>query len=168
MVLLYANPNEVRYVTRGDRYCIGYRAESLNIYRTLIQHHDRVILFGSCGSLMPMRNLIDLKSLWIPERWFYKGNSIKCYTGRGYGITSDISIKCKKQRELYGITYDIVDMESYHVGKLCEELGVPFLSVRYIIDGCDRKILPTGLNWAIRRYQHKRMQRKFNEFLEGL
>ncbi len=68
---------------------------------------------------------------------------------------------------IYGKGYCYVDQESYHVGKLCQTLGVEFISVRYMIDRCDRKAMPIGANHFWRKWQHKRMQLKFNKWLEG-
>ena len=62
----------------------------------------------------------------------------------------------------------IVDMESQQVSDLCEKYGVPFKSIRYIIDRDRGRVMPWGINHFWRKYQHRRMQLKFNKYLEGL
>jgi len=53
-----------------------------------------------------------------------------------------------------------------HAGKLCQELGVEFISVRYMIDRADRKAMPIGINHLWRKRQHFKMQNKFNLWLK--
>jgi len=150
MILLYASLHEVRYVTRGDRYCIGYRAEHLKIYETLIRYSDYVILFGCSGWLGGERrwdDLIELKRIiYIPEPVH----------------TEEQVHQCKY------LNYYLVDLESYQVSEMCKKHNVPFKSIRYIIDRGDKKVMPTGINHFWRKYQHKRMQLKFNKYMEGL
>jgi len=62
----------------------------------------------------------------------------------------------------------LVDMESEIVEKLCKNLGVKFTSIRYIIDLDRGKVMPTGINHFWRKFQHRRMQLKFNKYLENL
>ena len=64
--------------------------------------------------------------------------------------------------------YPLVDMESEKVEKICRELGVKFTSIRYIIDFDRGKLLPFLFNGIARWYQHRRMQKKFNKYLENL
>jgi len=59
----------------------------------------------------------------------------------------------------------LVDMESEIVSDLCKKHGVEFRSIRYIIDYDRGKVMPTGINHFWRKYQHRRMQRKFNKWL---
>jgi len=163
MILFYSDVNEVKWVDYRPKYCIGIRAKYLTLH---INHlPDKVILFGSCGRLDS--NLRDYSELIIPAGWTNKEKWIYTDGNDGYGVTTDHSVKHKWERQalsLQGFRY--VDQESYHVAKLCQKLGVEFISVRYMIDRCDRKAMPIGINHFWRKYQHKRMQLKFNKWLE--
>jgi len=173
MILLYASPHEVKWVDYVPRYCIGvgatrFKGQWRRFESRVVMHldkADKVVLFGSCGRLDS--NLRDFGELIIPRGWFNQNRQLIVVAGeRGYGITTDHSVKYKWERQsLFDQNIDCVDQESYHVGKLCQELGVPFVSVRYMIDRCDRKAMPTGVNHFWRMWQHKRMQLKFNQWL---
>ena len=75
-----------------------------------------------------------------------------------------------KFNQLYHWTQsnNVVDMESQKVYNLCRKYGVKFTSIRYIIDLDRDKVMPPGINWLWRKFQHRRMQLKFNKYLEGL
>jgi hypothetical protein len=75
----------------------------------------------------------------------------------------------EKLNRLYEWTpnsYALVDMESQKVHDVCEKHGVKFRSIRYIIDYDRGKVMPTGLNHFWRKFQHRRMQLKFNKWME--
>jgi len=165
MILLCADPAEVKWVNYGNKLCIGVGAKHIDHYKLALMANDKVILFGSCGRLDS--NLRDYGKLIIPIGWFNQDMQLIVVAGdHGYGITTNHSVKYKWERQLlFNQNIDCVDQESYHVAKLCKELNVPFLSVRYMIDRCDRKAMPTGINHFWRMWQHKRMQLKFNEWL---
>ena len=63
---------------------------------------------------------------------------------------------------------NVVDMESQRVYNLCRKYGTKFTSIRYIIDLDRGKVMPTGINHFWRKFQHRRMQLKFNKYLENL
>jgi len=175
MILLYASPHEVKWVDYVPRYCIGvgatrFKGQWRRFESRVVMHldkADKVVLFGSCGRLDS--NLRDFGELIIPGAWMRDGHTLNWITVKGHtghGITTDHSVKTKEERErLFRCGFYCVDMESYHVAKLCQELDVPFVSVRYMIDRCDRKAMPPGINHFWRKYQHKRMQLKFNQWL---
>lgn len=62
----------------------------------------------------------------------------------------------------------LVDMESERVAELCANHRVSFRSIRYIIDRDRGRVMPWGINHFWRKYQHRRMQLKFNKYLEKL
>ena len=62
----------------------------------------------------------------------------------------------------------LVDMESYWVWQMCKKYDTPFKSIRYIIDRDRGRVMPWGINHFWRKYQHRRMQLKFNKYLEKL
>ncbi len=171
MILLYADPVEVKYVDYEYKFCVGICAKKIkdyhkgNFLKITLRNADKAILFGTCGRLDS--NLRDYGELIIPGMWSDGKDWIYVNSNGSYGITSDRSIKHKWERQaLFLQGFYCVDQESFHVGKLCKELGVEFISVRYMIDRCDRKAVPTGINHFWRMYQHKRMQLKFNEWLK--
>jgi len=170
MILLYVSPHEVKWVDYDNKVCIGIKADRIHgiFQRALsneIKRSNKVILFGSCGRLDS--NLRDYGELIIPGSWYI--NSLEGITVNAIGpraCTMDHSVKEKWERKLlFYLGFYCVDQESYHVGKLCQGLGVPFVSVRYMIDRCDRKAMPIGINHFWRRYQHRRMQLRFNKWL---
>ena len=143
MILLYASPHEVKYISYQPMICIGVGATQLERYRCVIEKADEVILFGSCGYTGDERidygKLIELKEyIHVPE---------------------PVDSEWRDYYQVMGYLY--VDMESYQVNKLCKELGVPFRSIRYVMDRCGRRCVLWGYNhfWRIR--QHKKMQLKF-------
>jgi len=127
MILLYANPIEVRYVDYEPKYCIGINAGLLKSFflYDYVKYSGRpeIILFGMAGGSRNME--VD-----------------KLYDWR-----------------------EVVDMESVIVSQACDAYYIPFRSIRYIIDYNREKVMSTGINWAWRRYQHYRMQHKFNRWL---
>ena len=133
MILLYANPYEVRHVTYKPKRCIGLKAKHLRVNESIIKNADQVILFGCSG--------------WRGERvpWsnLYQWN---CFKFNNF----------------------LVDMESQQVFDLCEKYNVPFRSIRYIIDRDRGRVMPWGINHFWRKFQHRRMQLKFNKYLERL
>ena len=167
MILLYADPAEVKWVDYEPKLYIGFRANRLEYLPYYFEKVgvDKVILFGTYGRLDS--NLRDYNELIIPGMWSDGTDWLYINDNGNYGITSDRSIKHKWERDaLFSQGFYIVDQESFHVAKLCKELDVEFISVRYMIDRCDRKAMPIGINHFWRMYQHKRMQLKFNKWLE--
>ena len=148
MILLYANLHEVRYVDYKPRHCIGYQAKYLS--RGMIQYCDGVILFGCSGYTGTEKIAWD--KLYKPKTYPFVEHHIDEYWIETYRRAG----------------HDFVDMESYHVKKLCKELNVPFESVRYIVDRCGKRCVPWGINHFWLKYQHRRMQLKFNEYLREL
>ena len=60
------------------------------------------------------------------------------------------SAEKKALNQLYGA--DVVDMESYWIGKVCRERGVPFLAVRAISDMVNQRVWDPGdLNGSMDR-----------------
>ena len=149
MILLYANESEVRYVTYEPKYCIGYRAEDLDKHIDIIGQADEVILFG-CSGYTGLKN-IAWNRLYTQQTFPYVHCRVDEEWVDNFRYTNDM----------------LVDLESYHVYNLCKEMDVPFKSIRYIIDRCDRRCVPRGINHFWRKYQHRRMQLMFNKYLEG-
>jgi len=183
MILLYANPIEVKYIDYEDKFCIGVGANikenfAVHIYGGLVLPHaysdgelgfkDDVILFGSSGLIAPPRIIDYDYSIFLePKIWYNEdGECIEMEHGLYKGITTELPVKSRLYTNiLRSNAYLCCDMESYHVAKICKEAGVKFRSIRYVIDRCNEKVMPTGINWAWRKYQHKRMQQKFSKLL---
>jgi len=126
LILLYANPHEVKYVNYETKICIGFGAVDLRYWQ--IRYADQVILFGCSG---------------------WRGNRVKwnkLYQWRIGGL--------------------LKDMESHKVWKICRKYNIPFKSIRYIIDRDRGRVTLWGINHFWRKYQHRRMQLKFNKYLE--
>ena len=139
MILLYANEDEVRYVDYEPKRCIGIYAHIL-----LDQCFFPNFLYG----------------IPFPKEFILFG----CSGWRG-------SRKAAKYNRLYKWRPDspyLVDMESKKVYDECKKHNIKFTSIRYIIDLDRGKVMPTGINHFWRKFQHRRMQLKFNKYLENL
>jgi nucleoside phosphorylase len=127
-------------------------------------------------------NATDLSSFIEPSVWYYYDHDKFIYAPESvmatpilnnisncwHGVTSTYGVheryKVDVIRSLCPKTA-VVDMESWYVGKLCNEVVIPFTSIRYIIDRCHRRCKPPIINHFWRKYQHKRMQIRFNNLL---
>ena len=147
ILLVYAIPEEkieinipnaeVIYVETG----MGKVNASMHLMRAICEHHpDMVINFGSAGTLNhKVGDIIvcnrfidrDLRKVTIDgvisEIEFEKlnfSNSIwgTCNTGDSF-ITEGNDIEG-----------DVIDMESYAEADVCREMGIPFVSVKYVTD----------------------------------
>lgn len=153
IVLAYAHEHEVRHINYLHKY-----------HKDEISQCDGVILFGTCGVIQD----VPIDRLIAPVYWEIFGpKRVGCNLGIDcwrvlVGFTSSFSIHKKKQVEYIANKYcaKIVDMESYWVGLDCQRRKIPFVSVRYVIDRCHKKIKPFGINYFWRIFQHKRMQQK--------
>jgi len=187
--LLYANYHEVKYINYSPAIPLD-RDDILRIWKK----KDRInfaILFGCCGLLQSKYSKsskrIPLKKFVVPLSWVnFDGreigtsvpNGVKWtnelvgkYVGAcGIGYTSDISIKYRYEvnRIIAEANALVVDQESYKVLKMCRELLVPAISIRYVIDKCDKRVMPPGINHFWRMFQHYRMQKKMEELLNEL
>lgn len=169
MILLYASSYEAKYVDYEPKYCVGVGNQLAGLHAFLMGYGS-VILFGSSGLIAPPSFIEnDYGILLEPSIWYNEeGDYIELEHGIGKGVTTEQPVKSKFYKEILRAgAYFCCDMESYHVAKICKEAGVKFRSIRYVIDRCDEKIMPAGINWAWRKYQHKRMQLKFNEWLKN-
>jgi nucleoside phosphorylase len=105
----------------------------------------------------------------IPKYWYYlwlSSQRIECYIGKNIGLTFTYPLHEYEDREAYSPYFICVDTESHHVGGICNYLKIPFVSIRYAIDKIDKKCKPAGINHFWRKYQHYRMQTKFNRMLK--
>jgi hypothetical protein len=131
-----------------------------------------VVLFGSCGALDIIARYDYLIS---PRKWFNKKGDVIiperilpveiC----GSGFTADHSVRDPFEVEQIKSAYQdcvVVDQESVIIGRMCQDAGIPFQSVRYVIDGCHRRIMPPVINHFWREYQHRRMHGKMNRLLK--
>ena len=196
-LLLYANESEVRYIDYQPRFCIGLKAvdlPKLTFIRNRLLDYSGVILFGSCGLLKPFydeycyicddpedcdgcENKVRMDRFVVPEKWFndreeyFKTDDILPLPRMGSGVTMPYSVRSKHLTEYVKEICpqcEVVDQESYIVGKFCQDNGVKFVSVRYVIDRCNRGVMLPAMNHFWRKHQHKRMQRKFNELIRTI
>jgi hypothetical protein len=59
----------------------------------------------------------------------------------------------------------VVDMESGKLARCCFMEMIPFISIRYITDRCEKRVMPWGINHFWRIYQDWRMQRMFDRLM---
>jgi hypothetical protein len=194
ILLLYANIDEVKYIDYEPRIMLGLRATDFPP-DNFMSGYSGVVLFGSCGLLKEYYdeygcyycdepdhcNECDYKVKYdrfiVPEKWvgdagdIIKTDDLFKLPRMGTGLTWTGSVRSKHLTEYVKVTYPdamCVDQESFIVGKYCKERKIPFVSVRYVIDRCNRKVMLPAFNYFWRRNQHKRMQRKFNELIKSL
>jgi hypothetical protein len=169
MILLYASPHEVKYIKYPiHKFHIGVGMSKIRNFWL----SEPAVLFGSCGLIAPRAVLTEnhkLDMLVECGYWYNEdGDCVDLEWGVFKGITTEKPVHNKFYREvLENRGFFICDMESYHVAKVCKEAGVEFRSIRYVIDLCDKKVMPIGLNWAWREWQHYRMQKIFERWLKG-
>jgi hypothetical protein len=183
MILLYANPIETELIDYYNKRYIGYKARYLSEVEPYIANSDKVVLFGASGLLQDYCPNFDdydakeedceksLYDFYAPRVWeSYRDEPIAKADAEfagiskaGVGYTNSCSVKEKEIRQLIVRNYNaiVVDMESWFVGRMCNDYNVPFISVRYIIDRCDRRCKPFGFNHFWRKKQHRIMQKRF-------
>jgi adenosylhomocysteine nucleosidase len=129
---------EVIYVETG----IGKVNAAMKTMRAICEYHpDMVINFGTAGTLNHKVGEIivcnkfidrDLRKVTLDgvvseiefERYERFSNSVwgVCNTGDSF-ITSGTDIEG-----------DVIDMEAYGEAEVCREMGIPFISVKYVTD----------------------------------
>jgi hypothetical protein len=175
ILLLYADNSEVKQMDYKYMWCIGLGAKRLPMFEESIKDFAGVVLFGSCGLLKEYyKGKYD--RFIVPDKWIsdagdiIKTDDLLKLTRMGTGLTWPGSVRSKHLTEYVKTTYPeamCVDQESFIVAKYCQERQIPFISVRYVIDRCNRKVMLPAFNYFWRRNQHKRMQRKFNELIKS-
>jgi nucleoside phosphorylase len=146
MILVYANPIEVKYITHTiTKVCIGVGA--VDLHKLDYMHPDKVVLFGSCGDLGKHRT------------------DVFC-TDFSKIISVDSPIHNRERRIYFNDKFDICDMETDLVYDYCMGNNIEFKFYKYIIDRCNHKVMPWGINYFWRIWQHYRMQTRFNEMLK--
>ena len=192
-LIAYANWHEVEHIYDdiSSIVSIGFRCkniDALQFWTSFKPNFDEIILFGSCGMLQNKKILyscngdigsekvIKLDRLIAPKRWLMDDiemedkaievDRILDVPQCDAGITLDSSVRKKEKANLIEIYPDvlIVDQESYILGKWCQDWGIKFQSVRYVIDKCGR-IYPPVWNKIWKKRQHRKMQLKFLEVL---
>lgn len=114
-----------------------------------------VILFGCCGALY---RRCSVNQFYISNR---KDGIIASASGLVHDKDKANAVRYMRPRAL------IVDRETQSVAEWCQKTNISFLSVKYIIDYCEFKVMPKGINHFWRIFQHWRMQRKFQKVLES-
>jgi len=145
MVLVYANQIEIRHINATiTKICIGLGAKNLHVLDNY--HPDKVLLFGSCGDLGRHETNIfytDIKKI----------------------ISTPYTVHEKERRIFSSDEFDVCDMETDLVYDYCHARDIEFKIYRYIIDRCDRRVMPWGINHFWRDWQHYKMQTKFDQML---
>lgn len=132
-------------------------------------HYSTVILFGCCGLLK--RQWPYLSQLYVLESVNGKPTSDEFQKHgfdavRAKGATAKKPVHNKEAAGLLRVQgYDVVDTESAHILKICKR---PLIIIRYGIDYCERKLLPTPFNHHMRKINHWLCQRKMNEVLKHI
>jgi len=177
ILLVTAHPHERKYITYQPQCGI----DEMQNYKP-----EGVILFG-CSGLLQDHLWVDDCEYWYPQldqlyspKMWVNGNHLNVMTDEiitrgidfsGDGFSAPRPLHTKEDRLLINNVFPaavVVDLETVKTGLLCREQGYKFQSVRYIIDRCDRKCAPTVINHFWRKWQHRRMQLKFQEVLNGL
>lgn len=169
-ILVTQHAHERRYIKYKRQHSVDEFLKNIDFHKKM---NHAVILFGSCGALDIMDQYNHLIS---PYHWHNQEGDIAvsddilpiAHCGSGY--TSDYSVH--NPLEAIRIKFEhrdcmIVDQESANIAKICFDNGIPFQSIRYVIDGCHRRIIPKGINHFWRKFQHRRMQLKMDRLLMG-
>ena len=175
-ILLYASEDEVKYIDYEPKICIGVKAVDLGLLLEVTFKYDSVILFGCSGLTGSHIKRWKIKHLHTPLTWMYHGDEISvnyCFpeltnTLHFYDPAYGYTVSQRQSKGVQSLPFIVVDQESYHVARLCQRLEKKFVSVRYIIDMCDKKVYPPVINYFWRKFQHKRMQSRMNKILEAL
>jgi hypothetical protein len=159
ILLLYANPIEAKHLRfpsnpdfQAQYIGMGAKGFDDNLKECIKRDGWSIILFGCCGALKQL----PLNRFYLYDRM--QGNIIHTPT----------LVHSKKLADLYRKRFPnalLVDRETNIVADWCFKNDVPFLGVRYIVDYCEYKCKPKGINHFWRIFQHWRMQTKFNRFL---
>ena len=138
-LVLYATPDEVRYIDYEPKFCIGVRA--VNVPSGLMGTGRDLVLFGSCGLIgkHPYSELI------IDSDFYCAKHSV---------------VDRIETLKLNFKGYLAVEQESENIGNPLKH------HVRYVIDRCYKKCMPWGINHFWRIFQHRRMQKKFNKWIK--
>ena len=149
ILLVYAIPEEkveinipnaeVIYVETG----IGKVNAAMRTMRAICEYHpDMVINFGTAGTIKH-----KVGDIFVCNR-FIDRDLRKVYLN---GVVSEIEFDCKYvpwRVSTFGtcntgdsfitqgadIEGDVIDMESYAEADVCREMGIPFISVKYVTD----------------------------------
>ena len=137
------------------------------------EHYSTVILFGCCGLIK--KDLPYLGKLYVLDSVNYSpvglfADEYKKHALLGAiparGITTPTAVHSKNESVLLRqLEYDIVDMESSHIMKICTR---PLIIIRYGVDYLDKKLNPFPFNHHTRILQHYLCQRKMNKVLNSI
>ncbi len=157
ILVVYANQDEGKHIRHRPLVRVGQGAK--NFYFVNLRDYDRVILFGSCGALIP----VSLNDFIVEE------NPADVFRSKFVCVDHPIhtkkvadQIRCERPHAI------AVEMESWPVLLKCLDQNIPLTIVKYPIDFCDQKAMPRGINHFWRKYQMWRMQRKFDEYMKAL
>jgi len=171
-ILITAFEHERRYIKYKFQHSVDYFIRNVDFYKKM---NHAIVLFGSCGAF-DLWNLARVDLLMSPDSWCdFQGSAISTIypdeiismTKCAGGFTASHSIHDPDETEELrrGLGCAIVDQETTKIGRICRDAGIPWQSIRYIIDGCDKKVMPPVINHFWRKHQHKRMQLKMEALL---
>ena len=86
MILLYANPLEVKHIYYEPKTYIGLRCSHLNKNAEKIKKHEFVVLFGSCGLI----DNVELDEFIVPNEWW----RFESYPVKANGSLHNIKCHC--------------------------------------------------------------------------
>lgn len=191
VLVAYANEREVRYV----RYKHKLKIEDIpwedfkKKYRGLVLFGSCGDLMNG-GRKIPAHKLVyGINYYWITD----KGNMIS--KGVPYTIFNNIPKKLAvpvqgictcgetvhdektrlevlklvarfySQADFNFLLWFVVEMETFLLRLKCDVGSIPIVSVRYISDRCEKRVMPWGINHYWRIYQDWRMQRMFDKLM---
>jgi len=167
-ILVTAHEHERKYIRYGYQESMGEFIKTISFHRKM---NHAAVIFGSCGALDYMGRYDYLISpfAWHDEESLIVPDKIIPVGIEGYGYTADHGVCTHTEAHLIKYkksTYTVVvDQETTKFGRICIEAEIKWQSVRYVIDGCFRRIVPPGINHFWRKHQHKRMQKKMEALL---
>ena len=142
----------LRYTDPTDRITIAVTGvgwhQATNIFAEELTHNipDQVLIIGICGGLNPR---LKAGNLHTPQQVITKelppiSATWKIKNAEGTLLTTQriLSTPVEKLETHDQYHADIVDMETYHLGKMCNERNIPFAMIRAVSDDCKTTLPP--------------------------
>ena len=133
---------------------VGLTNAAMMTYDAIVQHSpDRIINYGSAGSLKAHRGLLSVAAVCqrdancepLRERGFMLGENILYYQSGNSGVRCGSGNNFVTDPDQWTRDHcDIVDMELWGIAKVCDLHGIPWTSMKWISDNADSD---SGRTW---------------------
>jgi hypothetical protein len=190
VLVAYAGWAEVRHVRYEPKVLINDIP-----WENFKEKYSGLVLFGSAGDLMNGGRKLPVNKLISSANYFgvdiVGGKSQKFFTHLKFSLIDkkvqyipgictvyDGAVHSEKRRlkvlELvaryyrrsdFSLLQFVVEMESNRLAMICQNECIPFYSIRYITDRCEKRVMLWGINHFWRIYQDWRMQRMFDRLM---